>query len=492
MNRKTSTNFFEVDKEGLAKILKPKGKAFLLFELIQNAWDQNVKRVDIKFEKPPREKRAVLSVTDDDPAGFADLSHIYTLFAESAKKKDPTKRGRFNLGDKLVLAICKNARISSTTGTITFDDRQGRKKLRQKRETGSEFSAEVPINNDDFKSVCREVNRLIPPEGIDTYFNGRKLKSRIPVAKFEYILPTVISDDNGYLKSSKRKTIVRVYQPHDDEKASIYEMGIPVVETGDKYHVDVGQKIPLTLDRTNLSPSFLRTLRTIVYSHTYALLDKAEAAEPWVREATANTLCSEKAFKKAVENRFGEKSVIYDPSDKEANKRAMAAAYNVVSGGSLSKGEWENVKRLGIMLPAGQVTPSPKPYSQDGRPENIIPQSDWTEGMKRIVEFACRLAYKLLKKKIKVNIVDEPFAPWEANYGTSKLTLSLGTLGERWFSDFPQNLEQVINLLIHEFAHEYESDHLSKNFYSALTSLAAKSIMLALKQPDIFRIDNQS
>ena len=64
--------------------------------------------------------------------------------------------------------------------------------------------------------------------------------------------------------------------------------------------------------------------------------------------------------------------------------------------------------------------------------------------------------------------------------------------GERWFSDFPQNLEQVINLLIHEFAHEYESDHLSKNFYSALSSLADKSIMLALKQPDIFRIDNQS
>jgi hypothetical protein len=32
-------------------------------------------------------------------------------------------------------------------------------------------------------------------------------------------------------------------------------MGIPVVETGDRWHVDVAQKVPLNFDRDNLPPA---------------------------------------------------------------------------------------------------------------------------------------------------------------------------------------------------------------------------------------------
>ena len=60
-------------------------------------------------------------VEDDDPEGFRDLAQSWTLFAESERKGDPTKRGRFCLGEKLVLALCSSASISSTTGTVTFD-----------------------------------------------------------------------------------------------------------------------------------------------------------------------------------------------------------------------------------------------------------------------------------------------------------------------------------------------------------------------------------
>ena len=40
-----------------------------------------------------------------------------------------------------------------------------------------------------------------------------------------------------------------------DETATLYEMGIPVVETGDKWHYDIGQKVPLTIKFD--VPSFL-------------------------------------------------------------------------------------------------------------------------------------------------------------------------------------------------------------------------------------------
>ncbi len=93
-------SWFEVDKEGLARVLERKGKEFRLFELIQNSWDEpGVSKVSVSLEYRGRNK-ALLVVQDDAPEGFRDLTHAFTLFAESAKKTNPEQRGRFNLGEK--------------------------------------------------------------------------------------------------------------------------------------------------------------------------------------------------------------------------------------------------------------------------------------------------------------------------------------------------------------------------------------------------------
>jgi len=42
--------WFEVNKNGLAKILYGRSKSYVVNELAQNAWDQNVSRVDITLE----------------------------------------------------------------------------------------------------------------------------------------------------------------------------------------------------------------------------------------------------------------------------------------------------------------------------------------------------------------------------------------------------------------------------------------------------------
>src|SRR5262245_56826491 len=82
----TGRAWFEVDKQGLAKILERKGKEFALLELIQNAWDEpGVSQVSASLAYRGR-NRALLVVEDDAPEGFKDLSHAYTLFAESGKK----------------------------------------------------------------------------------------------------------------------------------------------------------------------------------------------------------------------------------------------------------------------------------------------------------------------------------------------------------------------------------------------------------------------
>ena len=58
----TGSAWFEVDKQGLAKILERKGKEFALMELIQNAWDEpGVSKVTASLEYRGR-NRALLVV----------------------------------------------------------------------------------------------------------------------------------------------------------------------------------------------------------------------------------------------------------------------------------------------------------------------------------------------------------------------------------------------------------------------------------------------
>ena len=66
---------FEVDKEGLAKLMSRRGASFAVLELLQNAWDEasTVVKVDLAYLG---NDRALLTVEDDNPEGFADLARL--------------------------------------------------------------------------------------------------------------------------------------------------------------------------------------------------------------------------------------------------------------------------------------------------------------------------------------------------------------------------------------------------------------------------------
>jgi hypothetical protein len=199
-------SWFEVDKQGFAKILEYKGR-----------------------------NRALLIVEDDAPEGFMDLSHAFTLFAESAKKSNPERRGRFNFGEKLVLAISDQVTILSTRGGIRFDA-QGRHRLRTHTSVGSRVECLVRISREECAAIEGQVLRLIPPQRICTTFNGRQLEPRVPLARFPATLPTEIANEDGLLRRVNRATTIRLYPVLAGETAALYEMGIPVAETGDRWH----------------------------------------------------------------------------------------------------------------------------------------------------------------------------------------------------------------------------------------------------------------
>lgn len=462
--------WFEVDKKGLAKTVERRGKAFVFYELLQNAFDEGAKTVTM-IASPVEGKPLVdLVVTDDVPEGWKDLRHAYTVFAESFKKGDPTKAGKFDLGEKLVLALCDEASIVTTTGGILFEP-GGRKNIKSKRKVGSEFNGFVRMTRAELSEAIAGCMLVIPPAGCTVTLNGEALKQRKAVAKFEASLQTEIADDTGVLRRVERKTEIEVFETLPGEVAHIYELGIPVVETGDKYHVVVHQRVPVSLERDNVPPPYLRKLRALVLNHTSDKLTSEEAASSWVTNATTDKAALPAAVGNVIKKRFGDKVATYDPSDPEANNVLVSKGYTILHGGSLPGETWTKVKEGGFAPPSGHLAPT-KPDSFLAC-KTIEPETD---GEKFIVEWFKVMGKELLGHKVKVRMIDETRVRDMANWNSSSKTITLnrGHLGNGFFNNGVT--EEVIALAIHEFAHDFPGgdNHLSAAYYEACCTLGAR------------------
>src|SRR5271166_1865686 len=195
------TQWFNVDKAGLGKQAEEQGKGRLVGELIQNALDEpGVTKIEVSLTVVPGSPLADLTVEDDSPEGFRDLTHAYTLFAASNKRSNPEQRGQFNLGEKLVLAVCDQASISTTKGTVVFDPDKGRiEKPKQKRDRGSVFMGCIKMTREEYGQVSDYLRSLLLPEGIAVTFNGDRLLPRQPVHTFQASLETQIADEKGVM-----------------------------------------------------------------------------------------------------------------------------------------------------------------------------------------------------------------------------------------------------------------------------------------------------
>lgn len=482
-----SRQWFDVDRKGLAKLMERRGKAFVLHELVQNCLDTEATKVEIQVEALPMSRTlSRISVEDDDAEGFKDLRHAFTLFAESLKKGDPEKRGRFNLGEKYVLALCEEGMIASTKGSVTFSKRGRTVSKVNRRARGSKFSAIIRATAADVRDLEAAAKNLIPPLGKSIWYNGMQLPQRLAVASFETVLPTEIADAEGVLRRSERKCRLEVYECRAGEEAQVYEMGIPVVATQDRWIYNVLQKVPLNADRDNVTPSFLQRVRTAVINFMPHQLSKDDAAQGWVRDGAGSPDITPAAMEKVVELRYGQKRVIADPTDPEGTHRAVAEGYSVIHGGAMSKEEWNNVHRFNIAKPAGQVTPSPKPFSPDGKPLKFIDVQGWTDDMMRVVRYVSDLGARLLGHAPSVKITNDIAWGFGATFDGSMLILNLGRLGHSFFKDGPG--AEVDRLLIHEFGHANGcSNHLSEAYHEALCKLGADLTSLAIREPAFFK-----
>ena len=468
-------NWFEVDKKGLQQVQSEKDKFFIIKELVSNSFDEDITKCFVNVDKrhyhsPKSYDESYIGCLDNSKDGFRNLKDSYTMFAPSYKKGIVEKRGRFNVGEKFALAMFKYADIKSTTGSVKFLNDGTRKKSSVKTEVGTEFYGELKLTNSEVLQLIEKTKSIIPPSGVQFFVNNIEVVRPDVYKSFTENLPTVVSDDEGNLVRSSRNTNIELLKT---DKHFIYEMGIPVVETDIGFSINVDQKIPLNKDRDNVSPSYLKKLKTYVLNHTSSDLTDEQAKSAWVTEALENADVD--AVKDVVESRYGEDAVVFDMSDHEANKKAFADDVNVITGGSFNSRVWDNIKRTreehkDFARPSGSVGKYASPNLTGGAKEI----DTYTDGMKEVIAYAKELHLYLFNSSCSVSIHNGNGAL--ATYGRGDLQFSYKMLGKKWF-DLTNNKQNILELIIHEFGHWYSLDHLSEKYYDGLCEIGAKLIM---------------
>ena len=226
------TDWFAAHKEGLRQIherlVERRGFGIIGGELYQNVMDTDATKCVFTISKVPNKPRIRIDVEDDGP-GFHDLTHAWTIYAPSEKKADPRKAGRFNMGEKVVLSFAHEAAIHTTSGMVVFDSTGRHEYPRRKRDKGTLFSAELACNQERYDQLIEYLRKVVVRPGLSLIVNGEEIPHREPIHVFEHPLATEIGDD---LRRTVRKAEVQLFDVSGDEVANLYELGIPVVETG--------------------------------------------------------------------------------------------------------------------------------------------------------------------------------------------------------------------------------------------------------------------
>jgi len=466
---KVAKEWFSVDTKGLRALQEGKSKTFVLRELVQNCFDENISECSVNIIKDGKKIR--MTIHDDSPEGFKDISHAYTLFADTDKRKDPEKRGRFNLGNKEAFSVCNKIELTTTKGTLVFDN-DGRHSSRTKTSKGTDITVEFIGSQDDIAEIISYAKILLVPKDIRFTVNGNRIESESPLKVTETELSTEF-EQNGTFRKTVRKTKLEVYEKIG--KAYLYEMGLPVCEIDCQFSVNVQQKVPLSFDRETVPTAYLQDVFAEVLNMTHELIEPEHASDLWVREATRDERAQPEAINDVIHKRFGEKVCIANPFDPISIDDALSRGYKVVSGSELSKEEWSNIKNAELMKSSSELF---------GRNGVAAPEVAPTQDMKRVAELAKKIAKRILNIDLKVRFIKhQQVFPAMYEREHQVLTFNTAKLGNRFFAE-PVSTP-VIDIIIHELGHS-KGMHTEQAYHDCLTKLGAELTIIALRDPSFF------
>lgn len=331
---------FEIDVKGMAE-LDGGDSHRLAFEPVANVFDE-FRGYDDK-KKPSycavtltrnESGRGVILTVADDGAGFANERDIWTLFGTTGKRSEAGVSGRFNAGDKQLIAVARRATIKSNAVTVIFED--GKRDVTRHRApvvSGVIVEALMPWSLEDLAAVEAALRQVQAPAGLAYLVNGESTPVVTPKCTVSVTVPTVLLSE-GVLRPTTRRTTVRVLQ---SETPMLFELGIPVCsleDVGFPYSLDVGQKIPVPMSRNSVTPQYLHRLIGAVIEQAamdgVSLLKEDEQGAAFVKGAL-DWVREPEALKVAVTGLYGDNAVRRS-SDPIANAQAAASGANLVQG----------------------------------------------------------------------------------------------------------------------------------------------------------------
>ena len=434
---------FAVSAVGLRQLNADRDPWSLVKELIQNAWDEAPAATvcEVAITHTGR-NRTTVSVEDDGP-GFSDISHAWTLMAETPKRRDPTKRGRFNLGEKEIVAVALSATVETAGTTVVFPAAGGRRTERNRRRRGTRITVVMPWTAKQADELTLKLARFRPTDcGLTV--NGDEIPEREPLAARETTLRTIIQHGPEQpITETRRKTRIDVLDRADKNSGWIYEMGIPIQPTAIPYDIDVMQKVPMPPNRNTVSPGYLQDVMAETLNAMHGRMTEESFSEAWVRTAVEDERATDEAVLAVRNNRYGRKAVTWS-SDTDANLRAAEAGYEVINPRAMSRRERE------VMASKGGLQSSRKEFGR--APETSRPAG----GNSVRDEFAAWVAEigAVLGMTPRVEYVEALDATFVAQCGPSRtkplMQVNTSYCPDAWLA---RRGPEQLDLVIHELAH---------------------------------------
>jgi len=450
-----SKSWFDVDKDGLKEMFANFPPERMVSELVQNCWDTAGKLCAVTIKQDAKTTKVI--VEDDNPDGFKNIRDAYTLFGSTEKRSDPTVRGRYNLGEKLVIARAISASVRTTTGTIMFNA-SGRHAAKDGTDKGSKVIVTLPRWSDkELNQALAFLCALYVPKGIKYTLNGERLKYVKPLKEISTRLSTeYVKTVKGQQMMTKTSRRTKVWFYHKrQEKAHLCEMGIPVCTIGGTFDVDVQQKVPLSQDRTLVPQSFLQDIYAEMLMALHDRMKPGDLGQSHVRMAMEDDRMDPETAANMFHQQFGDNAVIQS-HDPDSDQEAARSGATIVSSRTFGSGVNHKLRAGGIATTKERFCRDRDELEKTGLPEGFreVKDSPARDHLRKYVQFLCRRFYE--KNVVVIYATWNSFTTMAFYSHGQSITFNVKLLKK---AALEQPVSKLTSIVLHELAHCMGTGH---------------------------------
>ncbi len=461
-------SWFEISHHGWQNLSRGRPLGRLLLEAVQNAFDERVANVDIRFTS------SAITIEDDNERGFEDRRLIYTVFL-SAKRQDPTKRGRLGRGLKELIAAMDTATVETAGVTVRFSE-GGRTEEENTRTRGTRLVLERAFTTRELDEARELLRSCIPPRDVCLRVDGReatrpKLLLTLPSCELESV-----SVVDGVERAVLSNTTVSLYEPRRDQEAQLFEMGIPIEGWDVPWHVDIAQRVPLLDGRDAVKDAYKLNLKAfLLESMIQRYLDKNDLRADWVLDVIGRFPLKSTVIDAYVSRAFPRGAVL--GGSRRANDRARQLNAHVIESSGVSHSAY---------LAFARVMETADDYVRRRAKEFEIEHVEPNEEQARFARSLKWLAREIAGSVIRVNFfAQDPSDSGlleDARANRELRLLSFNVRGPLRYDDILD--PYTLGVALHELAHLDSAEH-DYRFIDRLQLLAGQVTRLIAEDPTV-------